>query len=109
LSYLKLLPIDQLKIDRSFVHDMLLTRHASSIVHAIITLASSMELAVVAEGVETPEQWKALEAIGCNAFQGFLFGRAAPVAELQAAVLLAGDTDCTPSPDQRAAMLDMSI
>jgi diguanylate cyclase (GGDEF)-like protein/PAS domain S-box-containing protein len=109
LSYLKLLPIDQLKIDRSFVHDMLLTRHASSIVRAIITLAYSMDLAVVAEGVETADQWKALEALGCKAFQGFLFGRATPVAELQPAVLLAGDTDCTPSPNQRAAMLDMSI
>ncbi|HEX5342637.1 MAG TPA: EAL domain-containing protein [Duganella sp.] len=109
LSYLKLLPIDQLKIDRSFVHDMLLTRHASSIVRAIITLAYSMDLAVVAEGVESADQWKALEAFGCSAFQGYLFGRAAPAAELQAAVPLAGDTDCTPSPNQRAAMLDMSI
>jgi diguanylate cyclase (GGDEF)-like protein/PAS domain S-box-containing protein len=107
LSYLKLLPIDQLKIDRSFVHDMLHTRHASSIVRAIITLAYSMDLAVVAEGVETREQWEALEAFGCNAFQGFLFGRATPVVEL--AVLPAGDTDCTPSGEQRAAMLDMSI
>ncbi|RZT11017.1 PAS domain S-box-containing protein/diguanylate cyclase (GGDEF) domain-containing protein [Duganella sp. CF402] len=109
LSYLKLLPIDQLKIDRSFVHDMLHTRHASSIVRAVITLAYSMDLAVVAEGVETREQWEALEAFGCNAFQGYLFGRAKPVAELALAVLPAGDTDCTPCPDQRAAMLDMSI
>jgi diguanylate cyclase (GGDEF)-like protein/PAS domain S-box-containing protein len=109
LSYLKLLPIDQLKIDRSFVHDMLHTRHASSIVRAIITLAYSMDLAVVAEGVETREQWEALEAFGCNSFQGFLFGRATPVAELELAVLPAGDTDCTPSSNQRAAMLDMSI
>jgi len=109
LSYLKLLPIDQLKIDRSFVHDMLHTRHASSIVRAIITLAYSMDLAVVAEGVETREQWQALEAFGCNAFQGFLFGRATPAVELELAVLPAGDTDCTPSGEQRAAMLDMSI
>ncbi|MYM67871.1 EAL domain-containing protein [Pseudoduganella sp. FT55W] len=109
LSYLKLLPIDQLKIDRSFVHDMLLTRHASSIVRAIITLAYSMDLAVVAEGVETRDQWEALEAFGCNAFQGFLFGRATPVAELALAVLPGGDTDCTPSSKQLAAMLDMSI
>jgi EAL domain-containing protein (putative c-di-GMP-specific phosphodiesterase class I) len=109
LSYLKLLPIDQLKIDRSFVHDMLHTRHASSIVRAVITLAYSMDLAVVAEGVETREQWEALEAFGCNAFQGYLFGRANPVAELELAVLPAGDTDCAPCPNQRAAMLDMSI
>jgi len=91
LSYLKLLPIDQLKIDRSFVHDMLHTRHASSIVRAIVTLAYSMELDVVAEGVESREQWSALEAIGCNTFQGNLFGRAAPLVELP----LAAPADCT--------------
>ena len=90
LSYLKLLPIDQLKIDRSFVHDMLHTRHASSIVRAIVTLAYSMELDVVAEGVESREQWSALEAIGCNTFQGHLFGRAAPLMELP----LAAPADC---------------
>jgi diguanylate cyclase (GGDEF)-like protein/PAS domain S-box-containing protein len=86
LSYLKLLPIDQLKIDRSFVHDMLHTRHASSIVRAIVTLARSMDLAVVAEGVETREQWSALEAIGCASFQGYLFGRAMPLEELALAM-----------------------
>ncbi|WP_229262549.1 bifunctional diguanylate cyclase/phosphodiesterase [Duganella radicis] len=111
LSYLKLLPIDQLKIDRSFVHDMLHTRHASSIVRAIITLAYSMDLAVVAEGVETREQWSALEAFGCNAFQGYLFGRATPLAELELdlAVLPGGDADCAPSAAPPGAMLDMSI
>ncbi|WP_229259954.1 bifunctional diguanylate cyclase/phosphodiesterase [Duganella aquatilis] len=107
LSYLKLLPIDQLKIDRSFVHDMLHTRHASSIVRAIITLAYSMDLAVVAEGVETREQWSALEAFGCNAFQGYLFGRAVPLDEL--AVLPDADAYCTPCELQSAAMLDLSI
>ena len=80
LRYLKLLPIDQLKIDRSFVQDMLHSRHAASIVRAIVNLAYSLDLAVVAEGVETREQWRALEAIGCSAFQGYLFGRPAPLA-----------------------------
>ena len=105
LSYLKLLPIDQLKIDRSFVHDMLHTRHASSIVRAIITLAYSMDLAVVAEGVETREQWSALEAFGCSAFQGYLFGRAVPLSEL--AVLPDTDVYCAPSGSQPDAMLDL--
>ncbi|TFW15866.1 EAL domain-containing protein [Duganella callida] len=113
LSYLKLLPIDQLKIDRSFVHDMLLTRHASSIVRSIITLASSMDLDVVAEGVETREQWSALEAFGCHAFQGYLFGRAAPAAELALehgkAVLPGDDVFCTHKEAAPAAMLDLSI
>ncbi|WP_229258076.1 bifunctional diguanylate cyclase/phosphodiesterase [Duganella margarita] len=107
LSYLKLLPIDQLKIDRSFVHDMLHTRHASSIVRAIITLAYSMDLAVVAEGVETREQWSALEAFGCNAFQGYLFGRAVPLGEL--AVLPEAGVFCAPSRKLADAMLDTSI
>nr|WP_315250841.1 EAL domain-containing protein [uncultured Duganella sp.] len=78
LRYLKLLPIDQLKIDRSFVQDMLHSRHAASIVRAIVNLANSLDLAVVAEGVETRAQWSALEVIGCTAFQGYLFGRPAP-------------------------------
>jgi EAL domain-containing protein (putative c-di-GMP-specific phosphodiesterase class I) len=107
LSYLKLLPIDQLKIDRSFVHDMLHTRHASSIVRAIITLAYSMDLAVVAEGVETREQWSALEAFGCAAFQGYLFGRAVPLGEL--AVLPEVGAFCAPSMQLADAMLDTSI
>jgi diguanylate cyclase (GGDEF)-like protein/PAS domain S-box-containing protein len=107
LSYLKLLPIDQLKIDRSFVHDMLHTRHASSIVRAIITLAYSMDLAVVAEGVETREQWSALEAFGCTAFQGYLFGRAVPLDEL--AVLHDPGAYCAPSCRAPDAMLDLSI
>jgi len=90
LRYLKLLPIDQLKIDRSFVQDMLHSRHAASIVRAIINLAASMDLAVVAEGVESREQWVALEAMGCAAFQGYFFGRPAPAAAV--AVAVAGET-----------------
>ncbi|MFZ6648845.1 bifunctional diguanylate cyclase/phosphodiesterase [Undibacterium sp. TJN25] len=83
LSYLQLLPIAQLKIDRSFVQDMLHTRHASSIVRAIVTLAHSMDLNVVAEGVENHEQWSALADIGCKAFQGYFFGRPVPVQDLR--------------------------
>ncbi len=83
LRYLKLLPIDQLKIDRSFVQDMLHSCHAASIVRAIINLADSMDLAVVAEGVESREQWIALEAMGCGTFQGYFFGRPAPASKVQ--------------------------
>ncbi|NGZ83674.1 bifunctional diguanylate cyclase/phosphodiesterase [Duganella aceris] len=107
LSYLKLLPIDQLKIDRSFVHDMLLTRHASSIVRAIVTLAYSMDLDVVAEGVESREQWSALEAIGCTSFQGYLFGRAAPALPA-VSVLPAHVVNCTHAEEAGAIMLDMT-
>jgi diguanylate cyclase (GGDEF)-like protein/PAS domain S-box-containing protein len=82
LSYLKRLPLDQLKIDRSFVQDMLLTPHASSIVRTIVSLAQAMGLQVVAEGVESAEQWAALRKIGCAAFQGYLFGRPTPLDEV---------------------------
>jgi diguanylate cyclase (GGDEF)-like protein len=78
LSYLQRLPIEQLKIDRSFVRDMLRTPHAAIIVRSIVTLAHSMGLSVVAEGVETDAQWEALRRMGCNGLQGYLFGRAAP-------------------------------
>ena len=84
LSYLKRLPIDQLKIDRSFVHDMQQTPHASTIVRSIVTLAHSMGLQVVAEGVESREQWDSLRQIGCGALQGYLFGRAVPPQALPA-------------------------
>ena len=86
LNYLRRLPIEQLKIDRSFVQDMLHTRHAASIVRAIITLADSMGLDVVAEGVENEEQRAALEALGCTHFQGYLFGRPAPLPVLSRGV-----------------------
>lgn len=82
LSYLQRLPLDQLKIDQSFVQDMLQTRHAASIVQAIVQLATSLGLNVVAEGVETPEQWERLREIGCAAFQGFLFARPMPLSAL---------------------------
>ncbi|MGV7206539.1 EAL domain-containing protein [Oxalobacteraceae bacterium A2-2] len=84
LSYLKRLPIDQLKIDRSFVQDMLVTPHASTIVRSIVSLAHSMGLSVVAEGVESCEQWDSLRQIGCTALQGYLFGRAVPAQDLLA-------------------------
>lgn len=108
LSYLKLLPIDQLKIDRSFVNDMLNTRHASSIVRAIITLADSMDLDVVAEGVECREQWSALEAIGCKAFQGYLFGRASPALELPFATIFPGAANCTHAQSDPAIVLELT-
>jgi diguanylate cyclase (GGDEF)-like protein/PAS domain S-box-containing protein len=78
LSYLQRLPIEQLKIDRSFVRDMLRAPHAATIVRSIVTLAHGMGLCVVAEGVETPAQRDALCQIGCDGLQGYLFGRAEP-------------------------------
>jgi diguanylate cyclase (GGDEF)-like protein len=76
LSYLQRLPIRQLKIDRSFVHDVLSSAHNAAITNTIITLARSMGLSAIAEGVETVAQRDFLVSQGCDAFQGYLFGRA---------------------------------
>jgi EAL domain-containing protein (putative c-di-GMP-specific phosphodiesterase class I) len=80
LSYLQRLPLDQLKIDQSFVRDVLKSANDAAIVRTILSLAQSMELAVVAEGVETRGQHEFLAQCGCKAFQGYLFGRPAPLA-----------------------------
>lgn len=79
LNVLKRLPLDQLKIDQSFVHDLLQDHSSASIVRAIITLGDSLHLQVIAEGVETAAQRDALVALGCTHFQGYLFGRPVPI------------------------------
>lgn len=79
LSYLKRLPISELKIDKSFVNDILTDANDAAIARMIIRLAQSMELSVIAEGVETKEQRDWLEREGCFKYQGYYFGRPVPV------------------------------
>lgn len=82
LAYLKRLPLDELKIDRSFVRDVLTDANDASIVRTILALAQAFSLDVVAEGVETEGQRQFLLQHGCPHFQGYLFGRPVPVHEL---------------------------
>jgi len=78
MSYLRRFPIDKLKIDESFVKEMTSRPEAASIVRAMISLAHSLNLKVVAEGVETPEQLQLLQQLRCDQYQGFLFSAALP-------------------------------
>lgn len=86
LTYLKRLPLDELKIDQSFVRDVLTDANDAALVKTIVALASNLALRVMAEGVETPAQRDFLAQAGCHAYQGYLFHRPAPVAQLEAFV-----------------------
>ncbi len=83
LSYLKKLPLNQLKIDQSFVRDISIDPNDRVIVRTIIAMAKNMELDVLAEGVETPEQKQYLIDNGCEKFQGYYFARPLPLAEFE--------------------------
>ena len=69
------MPLDQLKIDRSFVEDLLTDADDAAIAKTVLALAKALGLRVVAEGVERIEQFEFLKESGCNAFQGYLFGK----------------------------------
>jgi predicted signal transduction protein with EAL and GGDEF domain len=88
LQYLKKIPLDQLKIDQSFIQGIEHDRHDRSIVRTVIAIAQSLELDVIAEGVENAMQLQILKTKGCNSYQGYFFGRPMPVEQFER--LLAG-------------------
>jgi EAL domain-containing protein (putative c-di-GMP-specific phosphodiesterase class I) len=83
LAYLTTLPISELKVDRSFVRDLGITPQSSAVVTAIIALARSLGLRVIAEGVENLRQMDVLHRLGCGVMQGFLFSKPIPADELE--------------------------
>jgi EAL domain-containing protein (putative c-di-GMP-specific phosphodiesterase class I) len=83
LAYLKLLPLDQLKIDSSFVRDILTDVGSRAIAQSVISLGRALGLSVIAECVELEEQRVLLSRLGCTAFQGFLFSRPLPLDEFE--------------------------
>ena len=83
LSYLKRLPLDQLKIDQSFVRDVLTDASDAAIANTVLALGQSLNLRVVAEGVEEMGQHDFLLRNGCTYFQGYLFGKPVPIEQLR--------------------------
>lgn len=82
LSYLQRLPLDQLKIDQSFIADIVTSESDAAIAQTIVTLGSSLGLSVIAEGVKTEAQRTRLFELGCTLYQGYLFGKPAPIEEI---------------------------
>jgi EAL domain-containing protein (putative c-di-GMP-specific phosphodiesterase class I) len=106
LSYLTRLPIDRLKIDKCFVHEIARGDDDARIVAAVIALAHNLRLGVTAEGVETTEQLDFLREHGCDEMQGFLFSRPVPAAQFEGLLQLERvSPDQRPSSRQRLAAL----
>jgi EAL domain-containing protein (putative c-di-GMP-specific phosphodiesterase class I) len=106
LAYLKRLPVDVLKIDRSFVNDIALTANDAAIVAAIVTVAHQLKLTTVAEGVSSQDQLGVLGQLGCDEVQGFLFSRAVP--EQDFAALIRREASLAPPAQEQQQALGQS-
>jgi EAL domain-containing protein (putative c-di-GMP-specific phosphodiesterase class I) len=101
MSYLRRFPIDKLKIDRGFISEIMTRPDDASIVRAIVSLAHSLRLKVVAEGVETPDQLDFLKTLGCDQYQGFHFST--PVSAADFEELLRQQRDDEPAGEESEA------
>src|SRR4029453_11407038 len=82
LAYLQQLPVHELKVDKSFVLDVAMQESSRAIVRSVVELGHSLNLTVVAEGVENEYSWDQLVALGCDGAQGYLLSRPLPADEL---------------------------
>ncbi|MBR7888301.1 EAL domain-containing protein [Marinomonas sp. A79] len=96
LKYLKSLPIDRLKIDQSFVRDLLTDKSDEAIVHAVIAMAKALHISVLAEGVETLAHFERLCEVNCFYYQGYYFGRPVPPSEFEVAFIQGSNQLKTP-------------
>ncbi len=82
LSYLTMFPFDKIKIDRSFVQNVMTRTECRAIVSAVLALGRGLDMKITAEGVETEDQFELLSSLGVDSIQGYLFGRPCPLPQL---------------------------
>jgi diguanylate cyclase len=108
LSYLRRLPLDKLKIDRSFIREVAASRDDAEIVRAIVSLAHSLHLKVIAEGVETEEQLDFLRGLGCDQYQGFHCSPPVPADEFEQMMRMPAEVDVVMG-NSRGDMMDTIV
>lgn len=108
LLYLKRLPASELKIDRAFVNELQAQSEDATIVTAIVALAQTLNLKVVAEGVETEEQQAFLTSLGCNSLQGYLLGRPIPADQVAGLKHYVGDTEVDVLPTLKKELIGIT-
>jgi predicted signal transduction protein with EAL and GGDEF domain len=103
LSYLRSFPFDKIKIDRSFINDIADKDESGAIVQAVTSLASRLNMATTAEGVETEAQLQIVERLGCTEMQGYLYSRPVPLGQLAGLLSMNGRKESGASEDAAAS------